>query len=283
MMILSLTPDDSKCRLYCKGRACRFCNVYVGTSAIPGLYSTWITDDILAMARPQPAHFENDGIIRLLKENKVIAVFNLEESGEHPSCGSGNLAGGFSYDPERLMRNDIFYYNFPLPDFEGCTPERLVDIVTVMIYELTRGKVAVHCHAGHGRTGMVIAACLMLLRGMTPREAVDFVRQKRPGSVQSSDQVEALHSLHVLLFNDASVVPQSPFRSISEYVEFTGRVLPRMDMRRYGKVPKPLFVGFIALLRKFFTGVVLRPQLHTENTWRFQFDCSGPTDFKYVI
>ncbi|KAK6013561.1 dual specificity phosphatase, catalytic domain protein [Ostertagia ostertagi] len=177
----------------------------------------------------------------------------------------------------------VFYYNFPLPDFEACTPARLVDIVTVMIYELTRGKVAVHCHAGHGRTGMVIAACMMLLRGMTPREAVDFVRQKRPGSVQSSDQVEALHSLHVLLFNDASVLPQSPFRSTSEYVEFTGRVLPRMDTRRYGKLPKPLFVGFVALLRKFFSAVVLRPQSQAENAWRFQFDCSGPTDFKYVI
>ncbi|KAK6024049.1 hypothetical protein OSTOST_10148, partial [Ostertagia ostertagi] len=106
MVILSLTPGDSKCRLYCKGRACRYCNIFVGTSAIPGLYSTWVTDDILAMARPQPAHFENDKIIRLLKENKISAVFNLEESGEHSSCGSGNLAGGFSYDPECLMRND---------------------------------------------------------------------------------------------------------------------------------------------------------------------------------
>ncbi|VDO36239.1 unnamed protein product, partial [Haemonchus placei] len=239
--IISLTPDDSKCRLYCKGRACRYCNTYLGKSAIPRLYSTWITDDILAMARPQPVHFENDEIIHSLKRKKIRAVFNLQEFGEHPSCGSGNLDGGFSYDPERLMRNDIFYYNFPLPDFEACTPARLVDIVTVMIYELTRGKVAVHCHAGHGRTGMVIAACLMLVRGMTPREAVDVVRQKRPGSVQSSDQVQALHSLRVLLINSASVLPTSPFRTISEYIEFTGRVLPRMDMRRYGKVPKVRF------------------------------------------
>nr|CDJ81994.1 protein tyrosine phosphatase domain-containing [Haemonchus contortus] len=91
------------------------------------------------MARPQPVHFENDEIIHNLKRKKVRAVFNLQEFGEHPSCGSGNLDGGFSYDPERLMRNDIFYYNFPLPDFEACTPARLVDIVTVMIYELTRG------------------------------------------------------------------------------------------------------------------------------------------------
>ncbi|KAK5986539.1 hypothetical protein GCK32_018108 [Trichostrongylus colubriformis] len=104
------------------------------------------------------------------------------------------------------------------------------------------GKIAVHCHAGHGRTGMVIAACLMLVRGMTPREAVNLVREKRPGSVQSSDQVQALHSLHVLLSNHASVLPTSPFRTTSEYVEFTARVLPRREIRRYGKVPKVLLM-----------------------------------------
>ncbi|VDL72339.1 unnamed protein product [Nippostrongylus brasiliensis] len=232
-VVLSLTPSDSKCRLYCKGRA--------------------ITDQILAMARPQPVHFENDRIVHLLKENGINAVFNLEEVGEHAFCGSGNLEGGFSYDPERFMRNNsklgssrskekpqksIFYYNFPLPDFEACTPARLVDIVTVVAHELTKGKVAVHCHAGHGRTGMVIAACLMLVRGLSPREAVELVRGKRSGSVQSPEQVRALHSLHILLFNNASVLPASPFRSVAGYVEYTSRVLPKNEIRRYGMVPK---------------------------------------------
>lgn len=34
----------------------------------------------------------------------------------------------------------VFYYNFPLPDFEACTPARLVDIVAVMAYELSKGE-----------------------------------------------------------------------------------------------------------------------------------------------
>ncbi|KAK6042785.1 hypothetical protein COOONC_19711 [Cooperia oncophora] len=144
---------------------------------------------------------------------------------------------------------------------------------------MVQGKVAVHCHAGHGRTGMVIAACLMLVRGVTPREAVAIVRQKRPGSVQSTDQVQALHALRALLLNDASVLPTSPFRSTSKYIEFTGRVLPRMDMRRYGKVPKPLFIGMIALLRKFYSTVVLRTESYTENPWRFRFKCRRSTNF----
>ncbi|KIH48660.1 hypothetical protein ANCDUO_21267, partial [Ancylostoma duodenale] len=104
--VLGLTPGDLKCRLYCSGSACKFCNLFDGPSAVPGLYSTWITEDILAMARPQPVHFENDIIICHFKESNIVAVFNLEELGEHAYCGKGNLISGFSYDPERFMKNN---------------------------------------------------------------------------------------------------------------------------------------------------------------------------------
>uniref|UniRef100_A0A0K0D153 But2 domain-containing protein n=1 Tax=Angiostrongylus cantonensis TaxID=6313 RepID=A0A0K0D153_ANGCA len=117
-MILQLTPGDSRCRLYCKGPACLYCNVYHGESAIPGLYSTWITENIVAMARPQAVHFENDEIIQLFKRNNVRAVFNLQEAGEHSFCGTGNLTGGFSYDPECLMKNEsgsFFTVKIPFP------------------------------------------------------------------------------------------------------------------------------------------------------------------------
>lgn len=48
-----------------------------------------------------------------------------------------------------------------------------------MILSIWIGKIAVHCHAGHGRTGTAIAACLMRTRGLTPRQAVELVRSKR--------------------------------------------------------------------------------------------------------
>ncbi|KAJ1355627.1 hypothetical protein KIN20_013095 [Parelaphostrongylus tenuis] len=278
-MILQLTPGDSKCRLYCKGSTCLYCNVFHGESAIPRLHSTWITENIVAMARPQAVHFENDEIILMFKRNNIRAVFNLQEAGEHSFCGEGNLTSGFSYDPDHLMKNEIFYYNFPLHDFEACTAERLIDIVTVMADELTRGKVAVHCHAGHGRTGMVIAACLMLVQGVTPEQAVHLVRQKRANSVQSPTQVHALHELHSLIRRNALVLPKSPFLSTSLYTEFTSKVLPKIDARRYGKVPKPIYLGFMALLHKFFSSVDLTIGSAKENPCRFRFVCSHPTSF----
>lgn len=38
--------------------------------------------------------------------NGIKTVINLQEPGEHASCGYGNDASGFSYNPQRLMERD---------------------------------------------------------------------------------------------------------------------------------------------------------------------------------
>lgn len=93
--------------------------------------------------------------------------------------------------------SSVYHYNFPLPDFQACTPNRLLDIVKVVDFALSHGKIAVHCHAGHGRTGMVIAAWMMYALGMSPSQAVDTVRSRRAKAVQSKEQVKTLHEFRV--------------------------------------------------------------------------------------
>jgi atypical dual specificity phosphatase len=51
--------------------------------------------------------------------------------------------------------------------------------------------VAVHCGAGLGRTG-VILACYFVDRGHDPKMAVAKVRELRPGSVETTEQSEAV-------------------------------------------------------------------------------------------
>ena len=69
-------------------------------------------------------------------------------SGEHSSCGPNLHSSGFTYDPADFMKADIFFYNFAWKDFGEATMAGLLDMVKVLSFALSEGKVAVHCHAG---------------------------------------------------------------------------------------------------------------------------------------
>ena len=50
-------------------------------------------------------------------------------------------------------------------------------------------KIAVHCHAGLGRTGLAIACFLVFHGEASAAHAVEMVRRHRPGAVQTKAQV----------------------------------------------------------------------------------------------
>ena len=99
-----------RCML-CGGQSCKRCGMTAYTAmvdpppAIDKLHSSWITDSILAMQRPNNALLIDHEVLNRFIENNITAVFNLCEPGEHPYCGCGNISScGFSYDPDLLMQ-----------------------------------------------------------------------------------------------------------------------------------------------------------------------------------
>ena len=68
----------------------------------------------------------------------------------------------------------------------------MMDIVkemTVMVREDNK-KVLVHCHAGKGRTGIVIACYLIYKYHICAQDAAAKVREKRKGAIENKDQLE---------------------------------------------------------------------------------------------
>lgn len=91
----------------CGGKACKYENPARWSEqeqAIKGIYSSWITDHILAMARPSTELLEKYCVIEQFRSHGLKTVINLQRPGEHASCGNPlEQESGFTYLPEAFM------------------------------------------------------------------------------------------------------------------------------------------------------------------------------------
>jgi atypical dual specificity phosphatase len=97
-------------------------------------------------------------------------------------------------DPATLATYGIRSEHVPIPDMEAPSLELAETLCRRFDERLARGeRIAVHCLAGLGRTGTVLAA-YAVWRGATALDAIDRARSLRPRAVQSDAQVEFLQA-----------------------------------------------------------------------------------------
>lgn len=142
------------------------------------------------------------------------------ESVEHDLDGLGRLGVTVlvtleetpTVAPALLEPRGIHAVHFPMADMGVPDADAAVALCRDLRDRMGAGAVvALHCRAGLGRTGTMLA-CQLIFEGETPRGALDMVRAINPRCVQSAAQVDFLRSFAGALERSATVRGGKPER-----------------------------------------------------------------------
>ena len=136
-------------------------------------FSWLIEGEIAGMARPASSVYD----FEFLKDNGFEAIVSLSEL---PL--SEVLIEEFGFTVKHI----------PVRDFEAPTLEQIENFVAFAENARSEGKkLVVHCDAGIGRTGTMLA-CYLVSKGYSATEAIEEVRIRRPGSLETIEQEEVV-------------------------------------------------------------------------------------------
>jgi hypothetical protein len=233
---------------FCGGENCKHENwLNHSNPAIAGLHSDFITSAVIASQRPSTVLINNFDLITEFKKLNVGLIVNVQREGEHPYCGPNKgleEASGFSYDPHVFISEDIKvrrtgWKDMSVPDSMSFMLE-IVKEMAVAIYE-DQKKVLVHCHAGYGRTGVVIACYFIYVTNKPVEDIIAFIRQKRSGCVQKDSQYNYCQKFKFYVDKCRAIFGER--KPVEVYMKNQNELLFGDELKKYEYIPK--IISFI--------------------------------------
>lgn len=162
-------------------------------------FSFVVENELAGCAHPEGLG-ECDEALQELKEQGIGALVSLDESG---------------IPLYMIADHDFHYLHLPIPDFGIPKMKQAREFVEFVRRECEEGrKVAVHCGAGLGRTGTMIAVYIVA-KGSSADDAIRIVRETRPGSIETTDQEKFVHRFEKEL-NSGRIDKPSPIESLKK-------------------------------------------------------------------
>ena len=235
--------DKLRC-FFCGGKNCKhenYLNNKSNNNAIEGLNSNYITDNIIASQRPSEVLIEKYKVVSKSPELNIGLILNLQREGEHPYCGPNayNLtSAGYSYNPSVFTGDDIKcklsgWKDMEVPSSMNFMLDIVKEISTIID---NKAKCLVHCHAGYGRTGVVIV-CYLLFSSLKDCDTViREVRSKRKKCVETKQQIKYCKKFEDFLNHSRLIFGNK--ESIDVYLKRQEDLLYGEELKKYGFVPK---------------------------------------------
>jgi atypical dual specificity phosphatase len=140
---------------------------------MPKNFSWLIQGEIAGMARPLSIVAD----LEFLKDNGIEAIVSLTQFPLHKT-----LIEEFGFE----------YKHIPVPDFTSPTQDQIEEFLSFANGLISsKKKIVVHCDAGIGRTGTMLA-CYLVNKGHTALHAISEVRRRRPGSIETLEQEDTI-------------------------------------------------------------------------------------------
>ena len=147
---------------------------------MPSNYSFVIPRLLAGMACPG-VYYPIEDELQQLRDDGVGSIVSLTE---------------YSLEESILSVEGFKYLHLPIADF---TPPSLTQIhtFTEFVSQMHQNNigVAVHCAAGMGRTGTMLA-CYLVYIGESANHAIESIRTIRPGSIETPEQEDIIYKYY---------------------------------------------------------------------------------------